>query len=64
MSADAGKQDASGYSFVAYDSFAPSQKTYVDVGLTLGNKQFDLQRTDNIGGTAVADTSGSGLDYR
>ncbi|MEY4730475.1 MAG: hypothetical protein RL020_1633, partial [Pseudomonadota bacterium] len=61
MAADAGKQDASGYSFVAYGSFAPSQKTYVDIALTLGNNQFDLQRADGVGGTAVADTSGSGL---
>lgn len=61
MSLDAGKQDATGYSFVAYGSFAPSQASYIDIALTAGNGKFDLQRTEAAGGTAVADTTGTGL---
>jgi uncharacterized protein YhjY with autotransporter beta-barrel domain len=61
MSGDAGKQDASGYSFVAYASFAPSQTTYIDFALTTGKNKFDLQRTEATGTTAVANTKGSGL---
>ncbi len=61
MAGDAGKQDASGYSFVAYASFAPSQTTYIDFALTSGNNKFDLQRTEATGTTAVAHTQGNGL---
>jgi uncharacterized protein YhjY with autotransporter beta-barrel domain len=61
MAGEAGKQDATGYSFVAYGSFAPTQSSFFDVALTAGNGKFDLQRIEAVGTTAVADTTGNGL---
>jgi uncharacterized protein with beta-barrel porin domain len=61
MTGNTDKQEANGYSFVAYGSFAPSQSTYIDVALTKGNNKFDLQRAETTGATAVANTDGNGL---
>jgi uncharacterized protein with beta-barrel porin domain len=45
---------------IAGGSFAPSHKTYLNVTLTAGNNKFDLQRAEDVGGTALAETISSG----